>query len=267
MYRRSLLSGMVAITAAIATAHRCALAQSKDIVVFAAASLKNVLDEVAAGFRRETGKAVTATYAASSTLAKQIAAGEPADLFISANSSWMDYLEERKLIRPWSRSNLLSNRLVLIAPSVDRTLRLVIEPGLSLTAALGDGRLAMADPAAVPAGMYAKAALQDLGIWRAVVDRIIPAENVRAALLLVARSEAPLGIVYATDAAIDPNVRVIATFPRETHPPIIYPVALTSANPDGAVLLAYLRSAQAGTQFQKAGFRVLGERREAGRGH
>jgi molybdate transport system substrate-binding protein len=258
MHRRSLLTGIAAF-AVVTAVQRYGHAQSKDIIVFAAASLKDALNAVAEGFRRNTGKRVTASYAASSTLAKGIATGAPADVFISADLEWMDYLEQRKLIKPWSRSDLLGNKLVLIAPSIDRRVRLAIEPGFPLATALGDGKLAMADPASVPAGMYAKAALQKIGVWPAVAQRILPAENVRAALLLVARSEAPLGIVYATDAAIDPGVRVIGTLPRETHPPIIYPVALTatSENPDGAALLIYLRCAQARAQFQKAGFRFL----------
>jgi molybdate transport system substrate-binding protein len=260
MHRRSLLTGIAAFTA-VAAVQRDARAQSKDIIVFAAASLKDALNDVAEGFRRNTGKRVTASYAASSTLAKETAAGAPADLFISANPGWVDYLEQRKLIKPWSRSDLLGNKLVLIAPSIDRRVRLAIEPGFPLATALGDGKLAMADPASVPAGMYAKAALQKLGVWPAVAPRILPAENVRAALLAVARSDAPLGIVYGTDAAIDPGVRVIGTLPQETHPPIIYPVALTSTseNRDAAALIVYLRCAQARAQFQKAGFRVLPE--------
>jgi molybdate transport system substrate-binding protein len=259
MHRRSVLSGMVALTASATAMHRYAQAQLKDIVVFAAASLKEVLDEVGERFRRDTGKGVTVSYAASSTLAKQIENGAPADLFISADLDWMDYLEQRKLIRPWSRSELLGNKLVLIAPAVDGKVRLAIAPGFPLRTALGDGRLAMADPASVPAGLYGKAALENLGVWHAVASRLAVVENVRAALLLVARSETSLGIVYATDAAIDPGVRVIGTLPRETHPPIIYPVALTatSDNPDAAALLVYLRCAVASAIFQKAGFKVL----------
>ena len=255
-----MLSGMVAFAAA-AVAERRAWAQSEDIVVFAAASLKNVLDEVGERFRRDTGKGVAASCDASSILAKRIQNGASADLFISADPDWMNYLEERGLIKPWSRSDLLGNKLVLIAPAVDRTVRLAIAPGFPLTTALGDGKLAMADPASVPVGMYGKEALQSLGVWPALANRIIPAENVRAALLLVARGEAPLGIVYATDAAIEPGVRVIGTLPRETHTPIIYPVALTatSENPDAAALLVYLRCAQARAQFREAGFRVLAE--------
>jgi molybdate transport system substrate-binding protein len=261
MHRRSMLIGTAAGAAGVAAAQRYAQAQSKGIVVFAAASLKNVLDDVCERFRRDTGKGFTASYAASSTLAKQIENGAPADVFISADLGWMNYLEQRKLIRTWSRGRLFGNKLVLIAPTINRAIRLAVAPGFPLATALGTGRLAMADPASVPAGMYAKAALENLGVWPAVASRIIPAENVRAALLLVARREAPLGIVYATDVAIDPGVRVIGTIPRETYPPIIYPVAWTSTseNSDAAALLVYLRCAQARALFRSAGFRVLNQ--------
>lgn len=257
MHRRSLLSGMAAVAVAMKLAQGHAHAQSKDIIVFAAASLTNVLDKVGEGFRHDTGDGVTASYEASSTLAKRIEDGAPADVFISANPEWMDYLEQRKLIKAWSRSDLLGNELVLIAPAFSRV-RLPIEPGFPWTKALGDGRLAMADPAAVPAGIYGKAALESLGIWPALSNRIAAAKNVRAALLLVARGETPLGIVYATDAAIDPGVRIIGTLPEETHPSITYPVALTatSANPAASAFLVYLKCAGARAQFQKAGFRV-----------
>ena len=237
-----------------------ARAEPRAVIVFAAASLKNALDAIDEEWHREIGESVTAAYAASSTLAKQIENGAPADLFISADPEWMDYLEQRKLIRPGTRSNLLGNSLVLIAPA-GSTVSLTIAPGFPLSAALGDGRLAMADPAAVPAGMYGKAALEKLGVWPSVANRIAAAENVRAALLLVGRGEAPLGIVYATDAAIEPRVRIIATFPPGTHPPIVYPIALTgsSENSNAAGLLTYLHGAAARAQFQKAGFTVLDE--------
>ena len=248
-----------AFAVAVTASQRSTHAQAEDVVVFAAASLKDVLNAVGEGFCCDTGNCVTASYAASSTLARQVENGAPADLFISADPDWMDYLEQRNLIKPWSRIDLLSNKLVLIAPAIDRSIRLAIAPGFPLATALGDGRLAMADPASVPAGMYGKAALQYLGVWSAVANRVIPTKDVRAALLLVARSEATLGIVYATDAAVDPGVRVIGTLPQETHPRIIYPVALTSTsqNPDAAAFLVYLESKTAHAQFQKAGFGVL----------
>ena len=174
----------------------------------------------------------------------------------------MDYLEQRKLIDPKSRVDLLGNRLVLIAPK-DSRVNLVIRPSFDIAGALGDGRVAMADPAAVPAGLYGKAALEKLGVWSSVANRVAAAENVRAALLLVARGEAPLGIVYQTDAAAEPGVRIVASFPPDTHPPIVYPIALTatSTHPDAPALLVYLRGAAAHAQFHKAGFTVLDEAR------
>src|SRR5205823_3284636 len=211
------------MTAAIAVAGNTAAtgwADSKSPLVFAAASLKNVLDAINDAWRRETRKHATIAYAASSTLAKQIENGAPADLFISADRDWMDYLEQRKLIEPKSRTDLLGNRLVLIAPKDSRA-DFVIRPGFDIAGTLGGGRLAMADPAAVPAGFYGKAALETLGVWSSIANRIAAAENVRAALLLVARGEAPLGIVYQTDAAAEPGVRIVAAFPADTHPPIV----------------------------------------------
>jgi molybdate transport system substrate-binding protein len=242
----------------VADGARLAVAQTADPVVFAAASLKNALDAIAGDWRRETGKHATISYAASSTLAKQIENGAPADLFISADRDWMDFLQHSKLIKPESRVDLLGNRLVLIAPK-DSKIDLVIRPGFDIAGALGDGRLAMADPAAVPAGLYGKAALETLGVWSSVANRVAAAENVRAALLLVARGEAPLGIVYQTDAAAEPGVRIVATFPPDTHPPIVYPMALTatSTNPDAPALAAYLRGPAARARFEAQGFTVL----------
>jgi molybdate transport system substrate-binding protein len=260
MHRRTIL----AIAAAIAVAAKPTAAQAevRPLLVFAAASLKNALDDIDEAWRRGTGKPTAISYAASSLLAKQIENGAPADLFISADSDWMDYLESRKLIKPQSRSDLLGNSIVLVASAIS-TVELTIAPGFALAAALGGGRLAMADPAAVPAGRYGKAALDKLGVWDTVANRIAAAENVRAALLLVARGEAPLGIVYRTDAAVEPGVRIIGTFPPDTHPPIVYPIALTatSDNPDAPALLVYLRGAASRAQFQKAGFTALDEAR------
>jgi len=260
MHRRTIL----AIAAAIAVAAKptAAQAEARPLLVFAAASLKNALDDIDEAWRRGTGKPTAISYAASSLLAKQIENGAPADLFISADSDWMDYLESRKLIKPQSRSDLLGNSIVLVASAIS-TVELTIAPGFALAAALGGGRLAMADPAAVPAGRYGKAALDKLGVWDTVANRIAAAENVRAALLLVARGEAPLGIVYRTDAAVEPGVRIIGTFPPDTHPPIVYPIALTatSDNPDAPALLVYLRGAASRAQFQKAGFAPLDEAR------
>ena len=227
------------------------------MLVFAAASLKTALDRIAAAWRTETGEAATISYAASSTLAKQIENGAPAELFISADEDWMDYLQERQLIDPKTRIDLLGNRLVLIAPAATGS-SMKIAPGFPLAALLGDGRLAMADPGAVPAGRYGRAALEKLGVWSTVAHRIAAAENVRAALLLVARGEAPLGIVYQTDAAAEPLVRIVATFPPDSHPPIVYPMALTpTAGAEARELAAYLRGPAAGVLFEAQGFAML----------
>ena len=227
------------------------------VVVFAAASLKNALDDATAAWRQQTGKVAVATYAGSNVLARQIEQGAPADLFISADRDWMVYLSARGLTRKSSERELLGNRLVLVAPQSAPT-KLHIAPGFGLVAAIGDGRLAMCNPS-VPAGRYGMAALQSLDVWNAVRPHVAQTENVRAALTLVARSEAPLGIVYATDAAAEPGVRVVDTFPDDTHPPIVYPVALLrdSNNPAAASLLDFLESAQARPFFEKQGFVVL----------
>jgi molybdate transport system substrate-binding protein len=235
-----------------------ASAQQNKLVIFAAASLKNALDEANAAFQRDKGQETTTSYAASSTLAKQIEAAAPADIFISADLDWMDYLAKKNLIKPDTRANLLGNQLVLIAPA-DSTVKLDIGPNFPLAQALGNGRLAIADPSAVPAGKYGKAALEALGVWSAVADNLAPAENVRASLLLVSRSEAPLGIVYQTDALADKGVKVLGTFPENTHPPIIYPIAAVAAstNLGDAGYIAYLKSPAARPIFEKQGFTVL----------
>jgi molybdate transport system substrate-binding protein len=250
---RRLLTGL-ALSAAFLPAG-AAVAQIGDVVVFAAASLKNALDEIVGGWRGS--RSVKISYAASSALARQIEAGAPADVFISADLDWMDYVDQRKLIRTDSRVNLLGNRIVLIAPK-DSQAKAEIAPGFPLRGLLGDGRLAMANVDAVPAGKYGKAALTALGVWPSVQDRLAQAENVRAALLLVARGEAPLGIVYQTDAAADPAVRVLGAFPESTHPPILYPAAITAraTNPAATALLQQLRSPEAAAIFEKHGFSV-----------
>ena len=233
-------------------------AQERDLLVFAAASMKNALDEVAAAWSGQNpGQKANVSYAASSALAKQIESGAPADIFVSADLDWMDHVEKKGLIRPDSRLNLLGNRIVLVgakdAPPV------AVEPGFDLAKALGRGRLAIGQVESVPAGRYGKAALEKLGAFEGVRDRLAQTENVRAALLLVSRGEAPLGIVYRTDAAADPNVKVLGTFPEDSHPPIVYPVAIAkdSAHPDAAAFLAFLRSPAARSAFEKQGFSVL----------
>jgi molybdate transport system substrate-binding protein len=234
-------------------------AQGGGMVVFAAASLKNALDEIAAAWAKDTGKpAPRISYAASSALARQMEQGAPADLFISADLDWMDYAAGKNLIRPDSRFNLLGNKIVLIAPRDSRTTTLALTGG-ELAKALAGGKLSMGNVDAVPAGKYGKAALEKLGAWTSVKDSIAQAENVRAALVLVARGEAPLGIVYSTDAAAEPGVKVVATFPADSHPPITYPAALAreSKNADAKNFLDFLRSAKARAVFEKQGFTVL----------
>jgi molybdate transport system substrate-binding protein len=234
-------------------------AQGGGMVVFAAASLKTALDEIAAAWAKDTGKpAPRISYAASSALARQIEQGAPADLFISADLDWMDYAAGKNLIRPDSRFNLLGNKIVLIAPRDSRTTTLALTGG-DLAKALAGGKLSMGNVDAVPAGKYGKAALEKLGAWTSVKDSIAQAENVRAALVLVARGEAPLGIVYSTDAAAEPSVKIVATFPADSHPPITYPAALAreSRNADAKNFLDFLRSAKARAVFEKQGFAVL----------
>lgn len=239
-----------------------ARAQGGDLVVFAAASLKNALDSINAQWQKETGKSARISYAASSALAKQIENGAPAQLFISADIPWMDYVEKKDLIKKETRSDLLGNRIVLVAPK-DKAKAVDIKPGFDLAKVIGDGRLAMANVESVPAGRYGKASLEKLGVWASVSGKLAQAENVRAALLLVSRGEAPAGIVYQTDAASDKGVTIIGTFPQDTHPPIIYPVALiaNAAHPDAAAFLAYIKSAKAKPLFEAQGFAVLGDGR------
>src|SRR3954467_11074670 len=256
--RRSCLAFMVAAALAAGAATPAA-AQGKDVLVFAAASLKNALDEVATQWQRESGKKAVISYAASNTLIKQIEQGAPADMFISADLDWMDYGQQKGLIKPDTRSNLLGNRLVLIAPK-DSNISANIQPGFDLAALLKGGRLAMGNVDAVPAGKYGKGLHEKLGAWDGVKDKSAQAESGRAALLLVARGEAPLGSVYQTDAAADPTVKIVGTFPENTHPPIIYPIALTkdSTNPDALAFLNFTRSPAARPIFERQGFTVLG---------
>ncbi|RVN82396.1 molybdate ABC transporter substrate-binding protein [Sinorhizobium meliloti] len=231
---------------------------AEKVTVFAAASLKNALDAINGEWLKQTGKEAIVSYAASSALAKQIEQGAPADVFISADLAWMDYLADRKLIKADTRSNLLGNRIVLVSGKSDAP-AVEIEPGLDLAGLLGDGRLAMGAVDSVPAGKYGKAALEKLGLWPNVAGKVAGAESVRAALLLVSRGEAPYGIVYRTDAAADANVKVVGTFPEDSHPPIIYPVAITadSRNADAAAYLEFVRSPEAAALFQAEGFTVL----------
>jgi molybdate transport system substrate-binding protein len=233
-------------------------ALANDVLVFAAASLKNALDDTVAAYEKSGGDIVKVSYAASSALAKQIENGAPADIFISADLDWMNDVEKHHAIKPETRANYFGNVLVLVEPADDAK-TVDIKPGFALAAMLGDGRLAMANPDSVPAGKYGKAALQKLGVWGAVEGKIASAEDVRAALLFVSRKEAPFGIVYQSDAVADEGVTIAGIFPADTYPPIIYPAALTasSTNPEAAKFLAFMHSDAVQPFFEKQGFSVL----------
>jgi molybdate transport system substrate-binding protein len=235
-----------------------ALADDKVLTVFAAASMKNALDDIDAAFTARTGVKVSASYAASSTLAKQIEQGAPADIFVSADTDWMDYASSKKTINEPTRVNLLGNSIVLIAPKDSKIDNVSIGPGFDLAKLAGDGKIATGDVKSVPVGKYAKAALEKLGSWQAAEPQFAMADNVRAALTLVARNEAALGIVYSTDAKVEPGVKIIGTFPAGSHPAIIYPVAATTtAKPETSDYLAFLRSSVAKTILEKYGFKYL----------
>jgi molybdate transport system substrate-binding protein len=255
MIARRLFLAAFVLVAALAPA----MALADDVIVFAAASLKNALDDVTTRYLNATGKMVTVSYAASSALAKQIEQAAPADIFFSADLAWMDYLAERNLIVADTRRSLLGNEIVLVVPK-DSAATISIAAGFDLAGLLGaDGRLAMANVESVPAGKYGKAALQSLAVWDTVADRIVQADNVRAALAFVARGEAPAGIVYATDAAAEPTIKVIGVFPPDSHPPIVYPVALTTASrhPDARAFFDFMQSAAARSAYEQQGFTVL----------
>jgi molybdate transport system substrate-binding protein len=238
-----------------------AIAQPAPLTVFAAASLKNALDDVDTAFDAQSHVPVRASYAASSALARQIEQGAPADVFVSADSDWMDYAANKHLIVAASRRDVLTNHLALIAPATS-TLRLPIRNGMPLAHALGDGRLAIAGPD-VPAGKYARASLTALGVWDSVKDHLAPAENVRSALAFVAQGEAPLGIVYDTDAKTEPKVRIVGLFPDASHPRIVYPAALVAASHNAAApgYLVFLQGPAASAIFKRYGFIVLAARR------
>ena len=235
-----------------------AFAEDKSLTVFAAASMKNALDEIDAAFTARSGIKVAASYAASSMLAKQIEQGAPADIFVSADTDWMDYATAKKTINDATRVNLLGNRIVLIAPKESSIDQVTIGAGFDLAKLAGDGRIATGDVKSVPVGKYAKAALEKLGAWQAAETKFAMADSVRAALTLVARNEAVLGIVYATDAKIEPGVKIVGTFPADSHPAIIYPVAATTtAKPEASDYLAFLRSPAAKAVLEKYGFVYL----------
>ena len=257
-FRRGIL--LLFVLGLLAAPFMASAASAADITVFAAASLKNALDDAAKLYQTKTGDKVSVSYAASSALAKQIESGAPADIFFSADLDWMDYLQEKKLIDVPSRHTLLGNTLVLVAPK-DFTVSLTIEKDFPLVQALGpDGKLAMGQVDSVPAGKYGKAALTTLGVWDAVSPHVVQAENVRAALAFVAKGEAQLGIVYGTDAKSEPAVRAVGVFPEDSHPKILYPVALTaSAKPEARKFLEFLLSSEAAPAFEAQGFSIQGK--------
>ena len=243
-----------AALALVVPAHAHAQARP-DVTVFAAASLRDALDELVRGYEQQGRGKVAVSYAGSPALARQIEKGAPADVFISADKDWMDYLAKRGLIRIETRVNLLTNRLVLIAPGDSRA-ALTIGPRFPLAKLLGDGRLAMADPDSVPAGKYGRSALEALEVWADVAPRVARAENVRAALALVARGEAPFGIVYKTDALAEPRVRQVGEFPASSHPEIVYPAAVvaTTRSKTAYEFLRHLRSIAAEAVWRRHGF-------------
>jgi molybdate transport system substrate-binding protein len=233
-------------------------AQEKTVTAFVAASLKNALDDINAAYTARTGIRIAASYAASSMLARQIEQGAPADIFISADPEWMDYAAAKKTINEATRMNLLSNKLVLIAPKDSAVGNITIAQGFDLAKLAGDGRIATGDVQSVPAGKYAKAALEKLGSWTTAAPKFAMADNVRAALTLVARGEAALGIVYETDAKVEPDVKIVGSFPADSHPSIAYPFAATArARPEAQDYLAFVRSSEAKAVFEKYGFTFL----------
>jgi molybdate transport system substrate-binding protein len=235
-----------------------ATAHAENINVFAAASLKTALDDVAKVWKTQSGKGIVATYGSTATLAKQIAEAAPADIFISADLAWMDDVAKKNLIKPESRKNLVGNTLVLVA-AAGTDLKVELEKDSNLAVSLGDEKLAVGDVKSVPAGKYAKAALENLGLWTSVEPNLVMQENVRSALALVARGEARLGIVYGSDAVAESKVQVVANFPEASHKPIVYPAAIIAAstNPDAQGFLAFLFSEEAQLIFKANGFTLL----------
>lgn len=257
MYRIPLRLSLLCLSVGSAALPAAEAPQQPQILLFAAASLTDAMQEIGAAYEKTAHVTVKSSFDSSSVLARQIEAGAKADVFFSADTAWADYLESRNLIQPASRENVLGNRLVLIAPAQSH-IELKIAPHFPLAAALGDGRLATGDPDSVPVGRYARSALTALGVWDEIAPRLARAENVRVALLYVDRGEAPLGIVYASDALADKRVRVVDTFPENTHEPIVYPIALTaSARGQAAGFIAYLRGPRGRDIFVKYGFTVL----------
>jgi molybdate transport system substrate-binding protein len=259
--RRGFAARLAAAVAGFAALIAVGLPQARaegTVTVFAAASLKDALDSVNAAWKAESGKEATISYAASSAAAKQIEGGAPADVFISADLDWMKYLSDKNLTKKDTELKLLGNQIVLVAPK-DSTATTTIAPNFDLAGLIGEGKLAMADVKAVPAGKYGKAALEKLGVWGSVDSKVAQAENVRAALKLVSTGEAALGIVYATDAVAEPGVKVIGTFPEDSHRPIVYPVAelAASKSADAGGFIKFLQSPKAQELFKAQGFTYL----------
>lgn len=254
MVKRRVLLGFIAALAITSVAR--AAETPRPVTVFAAASLQNAMKDIGAAYQKAGGAPVTFSFGGSSTLARQIEQGAPADLFVSADPDWMNDVEKHGLIQPATRKDILTNHLALVAPK-DSTIHLKIAPWFPLLQALGGGKLAMAD-ATVPAGIYGKAALENLKVWSQVEGQVARAENVRGALNFVARGEAPLGIVYDTDAMIEPGVKIVGLFPDDSHPPILYPITLTNgAGPGSAEFLRFVEGPEAKAIFERYGFRRL----------
>jgi len=251
---------LAAFCAAAALLVHPAHTQSASIAVYAAASMQNAVDDINDAFTAKTKTRVTASYAASSALAKSIEEGAQADVFASADLEWMDYVANKKLIKPETRTNLLGNKLVLIAPKASKLDNVEIKPGFDLAKLAGDGQIAIGNVKLVPVGQYAEEALEKLGSWAAAKPKFTMALNARATLRLVARREAVLGIVYETDAKVEPSVKIVGYFPQDSYPPVIYPVALTAAaRPEANAYLDFLRSDPARVVFEKYGFSYLGK--------
>ena len=252
-----ILSVVLLVGVALVSAANCFAAETGHVTIFAAASTTNAINDIAAAFKKQFGVDVVSSFASSSTLAKQIEQGAPASIFISADEDWMNYLAKKDLINPATRYDLLGNRLVLIAPASSKITK-IDNIKSQLAPELGSGRLATGDPDHVPVGKYAKAAFEKLGIWKEIEPKLARASDVRGALALVERAEAPLGVVYSTDAAIGKNVKIVGAFPPESYPPVVYPVALIKAHEsqDAKKFFEFLKSAEAKAIFEKYGFNV-----------
>jgi molybdate transport system substrate-binding protein len=254
LFVRAAVAAIVVIAAGTASPPQA----QQQLTIFAAASMKNALDDINTAFTKKTGIKMVASYAATSALMRQIEQGAPADIFASADLEWMGYGLKNKLIDPATRVNLLGNRLVLIAPKDSKITEMKLEKGVDLAKLIGDGRIATGEVKSVPVGRYAVAALEKLGMWSSVEKRMAMVENVRVALTLVARGEAALGIVYETDAKVEPGVKIVAHFPADSHPEIVYPVAATvKANAGAPRYIDFLQSGTSKGVFEKYGFSFL----------